>query len=219
MKKIAVLLSGCGVFDGSEIYETVITLLAIERNGASYQCFAPDKEQLHVIDHNAQKPTDESRNVLIEAARLARGDVKPLNALNVAEFDALIIPGGFGAAKNFSDFAVNGADAVADEQVVSFCQAFAAAKKPAGYMCIAPSLLPFVYGHGIELTIGNDTDTATALEKMGAKHIACSVDEIVVDEKHRVVTTPAYMLAGSLSEAASGIDKLVAKVVALTNHA
>lgn len=217
MKKIAVLLSGCGVFDGSEIYETVITLLAIERNGASYQCFAPDKKQLHVIDHNAQKPTDESRNVLIEAARLARGDVKPLNALNVAEFDALIVPGGFGAAKNFSDFAVQGADAVADEQVVTFCHAFAAAKKPAGYMCIAPSLLPFVYGQGIELTIGTDSNTAEALEKMGAKHIPCSVDAIVVDEKHRVVTTPAYMLAGSLSEAASGIDKLVTKVLAMAS--
>lgn len=219
MKKIAVLLSGCGVFDGSEIYETVITLLAIERNGASYQCFAPDKNQFHVIDHNAQQSVQENRNVLTEAARLARGNVQPLSALNVAEFDALLVPGGFGAAKNFSDFAVKGADASADQEVVTFCKAFAAAQKPAGYMCIAPSLLPFVYGNGITLTIGHDSDTAKALEQMGAKHVNCDVDDIVIDEQHRVVTTPAYMLAGSLSEAASGIDKLVAKVVALTDHA
>ena len=215
MKKIAVLLSGCGVFDGSEIYETVITLLAIERNGASYQCFAPNKDQFHVIDHHAQQPVSETRNVLTEAARLARGNVKPLQDLKVNEFDALIIPGGFGAAKNFSDFAVKGADAAADQDVVAFCQQFAAANKPAGYMCIAPSLLPFVYGHGIQLTIGNDKDTAQALEQLGAKHINCAVSDIVVDEQHRVVTTPAYMLAGSLSEAASGIDKLVAKVLSL----
>lgn len=218
MKKIAVLLSGCGVFDGSEIYETVITLLAIERNGASYQCFAPDKNQFHVIDHNAQQSVQENRNVLTEAARLARGNVQPLSALNVAEFDALLVPGGFGAAKNFSDFAVKGADASADQEVVTFCKAFAAAQKPAGYMCIAPSLLPFVYGNGITLTIGHDSDTAKALEQMGAKHVNCDVDDIVIDEQYRVVTTPAYMLAGSLSEAASGIDKLVAKVVALTDH-
>ncbi|MCH8501005.1 MAG: isoprenoid biosynthesis glyoxalase ElbB [Aliidiomarina sp.] len=217
MKKIAVLLSGCGVFDGSEIYETVITLLAIERNGASYQCFAPDKNQFHVIDHQVQQPVAEARNVLTEAARLARGNVKPLSALHVDEFDALIVPGGFGAAKNFSDFAINGADAVADDEVVAFCKAFVRAQKPAGYMCIAPSLLPFVYGQGIELTIGTDADTAAALEKLGAKHISCPVDKIVVDERHRVVTTPAYMLASSLSEAASGIDKLVARVLSLAN--
>ncbi|TRW48779.1 isoprenoid biosynthesis glyoxalase ElbB [Aliidiomarina halalkaliphila] len=217
MKKIAVLLSGCGVFDGSEIYETVITLLSIERNGATYQCFAPDKAQMHVVDHRTQDVNPNSkRNCLKEAARLARGEIKSLDELDIRDFDALIVPGGFGAAKNFSNFATNGAEATADEKVVTFCRAFANNNKPVGYMCIAPTLLPFVYGKGVKLTIGNDKATADALTTMGAKHIECDVDGIVFDEAHNIVTTPAYMLASSLTEAASGIEKLVDKVMSLT---
>ncbi|MCC5856084.1 MAG: isoprenoid biosynthesis glyoxalase ElbB [Idiomarina sp.] len=213
MKKIAVLLSGCGVFDGSEIYETVITLLAVERNGATYQCFAPAIDQLHVIDHTAGEATTEKRNVLVEAARLARGEIKPCAELNVNEFDALLIPGGFGAAKNFSDFAVNGQQAKVEPSVLEFCKAFASAKKPAGYMCIAPNLLPFVYGQGVRLTIGNDKETAQALEALGAVHVNCAVDDIVIDEPNNLVTTPAYMLATRINEAATGIEMLVAEVI------
>ncbi|RUO35859.1 isoprenoid biosynthesis glyoxalase ElbB [Aliidiomarina sanyensis] len=217
MKKIAVLLSGCGVFDGSEIYETVVTLLSIERNGAQYQCFAPDKAQMHVINHRTQDINANSkRNVLTESARLARGEIKAIQDLDIRDFDALIVPGGFGAAKNFSDFALKGPDATADEKVVEFCKAFANNQKPVGYMCIAPSLLPFVYGKGVKLTIGNDKGTAEALTKLGAEHVDCAVNDIVVDETNRVVTTPAYMLANSISEAAEGIEKLVKRVVSMT---
>ncbi|WP_194756508.1 isoprenoid biosynthesis glyoxalase ElbB [Aliidiomarina indica] len=218
MKKIAVLLSGCGVFDGSEIYETVITLLSIEKNGAQYQCFAPDRAQLHVVNHRTQDINPNSkRNSLTEAARLARGEIKSISELDIREFDALIVPGGFGAAKNFSDFALRGAEATADDSVVEFCRAFKNNNKPVGYMCIAPSLLPFVYGKGVKLTIGNDKATADALTGLGAEHIECPVDDIVVDDTHRVVTTPAYMLATSLTEASKGIEALVTKVIALSD--
>lgn len=214
MKKVAVILSGCGVFDGSEIYETVITLLSIERAGATYQCFAPNKKQMHVIDHSSgDEAAGESRNVYTEAARLARGEIKPLTELNADEFDALILPGGFGAAKNFSDFAVKGADATPDQEMVAACKQFKDVGKIAGYMCIAPTLMPFVYGKGVKLTIGHDQETAEALTKMGAEHVPCDVDAIVFDEANNVVTTPAYMLAGSLNEAASGIEALVSKVL------
>lgn len=217
MKKFAVLLSGCGVFDGSEIYESVITFLALERHGVKYQCFAPDIQQLHVIDHTNGEPVDGmNRNVLTESARLARGEIKAISDLNVEEFDALLVPGGFGAAKNFSDFALNGADAAPNEDVVRFCREFKKADKPAGYMCIAPSILPFVYGPGIKLTIGDHADFADALNRMKADHHNCPVDDIVVDEQNQVVTTPAYMLAGSLSEAQQGIDKLVEQVIKMS---
>ena len=127
------------------------------------------------IDHHAQQPVSETRQRADGSCAFSTWQCQTVTRPEgFHEFDALIIPGGFGAAKNFSDFAVKGADAAADQDVVAFCQQFAAAKKPAGYMCIAPSLLPFVYGHGIQLTIGNDNDTAQALEQLGAKHIDCA---------------------------------------------
>ncbi|WP_411359978.1 isoprenoid biosynthesis glyoxalase ElbB [Pseudidiomarina sp. YC-516-91] len=213
MKKVAVLLSGSGVFDGAEVNEAVLTLLHITKQGASYQCFAPDIEQMHVVDHLRGEAAGESRNVLVEAARIARGEVKPLSELNAADFDALILPGGFGVAKNFCDFAVNGADMQVNEQVLAVGKAFVAARKPAGYMCIAPVLLPHIYGQGVRVTIGNDSEVAGAIEKMGGKHVDCPVHDIVVDDNHRLVTTPAYMLAENLVDAEKGISKLVEKVL------
>lgn len=215
MKKVAVILSGCGVFDGAEIHESVLALHAIEKQGASWHCFAPNIDQMHVINHQTGEISEEKRNVLVESARIARGNIQDLATLHVDDYDALLLPGGFGAAKNLTDFAVNGADCSINTHVATACRAFAKAGKPAGYLCIAPTIIPMIYGPGVQGTIGNDSDTAQAFNKMGGKHINCAVDEIVYDQEHKVLSTPAYMLAKSLSDAASGIDKLVEKLVSL----
>ncbi|GAA4359808.1 isoprenoid biosynthesis glyoxalase ElbB [Kangiella marina] len=213
MKKIAVVLSGSGVFDGAEIHESVLTLLALERHQFEYQCFAPNSEQMHVINHlTGDVAEGESRNVLVESARIARGNIKDLAEAKADDFDAAILPGGFGAAKNLSNFAVKGSDCTVNPDLVTFIKGFAQAKKPVGFMCISPAMLPHIYGQGTKLTIGNDADTADAIEAMGGVHQACPVEDIVVDEDKNLVTTPAYMLASSVSEAAKGIDKLVDKI-------
>ncbi len=216
MKKVAIILSGCGVYDGSEIHEVVLTLLAIEQNGASYRCFAPNIKQHHVINHlTGEVSDDESRNVLVESARIARGDVEDLNELRAQDFDALIVPGGFGAAKNLSNFALDGENYQVNEQVLAVCQAFAKAEKPAGYMCIAPVMLPFIYPKGVQGTIGKDSDTAALIAAKGLLHNNCNVEDIVIDHAHKLVSTPAYMLATTMTEAASGINNLVKNVLAL----
>lgn len=212
-KKVAVILSGCGVYDGTEIHESVLTLLRLDQRGAQVQCFAPNIPQLHVVDHYSGDEMDETRNVLIESARIARGKIKDVRELHVADFDALILPGGFGAAKNLSDFAISGALCTVQPDVLVATQAFAKAGKPVGLMCIAPALAAKIFGHGVHCTIGSDHETAAALQQMGAMHEECPVGEIVVDDSHRLVTTPAYMLAGSISEAASGINKLVDRIL------
>lgn len=216
MKKIAVILSGCGVYDGAEIHESVLTLLALEQNGLDYQCFAPNIQQMHVINHlTGDVAEGESRNVLVEAARIARGNIKDLAEAKASDFDAAVLPGGFGAAKNLCDFAVKGSDCTVNSDVERFIKAMAAEKKPVGFICIAPAMIPRLYGEGSKLTIGNDKDTADAIEAMGGVHMACPVEDIVYDEERNLVSTPAYMLAGSVSEAASGISKLVAKLASL----
>jgi len=214
MKNVAVILAGCGVYDGSEINEVILTLLHIAKNDAAYQCFAPNIEQLHTINHLTGEVMPDKRNVLTEAARIARGDIKSLIELDVTQFDALIVPGGFGAAKNLCEFAIKGAQANINEDVLNVCKAFAKANKPAGYMCIAPALIPFIYDNAV-LTIGNDADTAQALNALGAKHINCAVNDIVIDEANKLVTTPAYMLAESILDADAGIAKLVSSVLSI----
>ena len=214
MKKVAVILSGCGVYDGSEIHEAVLTLLAIEQNDASYRCFAPNINQHHVINHlTGEVSEDEQRNVLVESARIARGDVEDLTELRTQDFDALLIPGGFGAAKNLCSFALDGENYQVNEQVLAACQAFAQANKPAGYMCIAPAMLPLIYPQGVQGTIGTDKGTAALIEAKGLVHNDCNVDDIVIDTNNKLVSTPAYMLATSMAEAASGINKLVKSVL------
>ncbi len=214
MKRVAVLLSGCGVFDGTEIHESVLTLLAIARAGAEYQCFAPDEAQLHVINHlSGEVEAGHSRNVLVESARIARGDITDITELDVDQFDALIVPGGFGAAKNLSDYAVSGADCEVKHQVIEAVNKFKTADKPVGFMCIAPVMIPRIYGPEAKATIGNDKDTASAFNRMGGQHENAAVDQIVIDKKNKVVSTPAYMLANSIAEANEGISKLVAKVI------
>lgn len=214
-KRVAVVLAGCGVYDGSEIHEAVLTLLHISKAGASYQCFAPDIAQLHVVNHASGEVSEESRNVLVEAARIARGEIQPLAAATVDAFDALIVPGGFGAAKNLCDFAVNGANMQVLPEFLSLAQAFHQAGKPIGLMCIAPTMAAAICGAGVAMTIGSDADTAAACEQLGAAHNICTVDEICVDRANKLVTTPAYMLAQSIAEADLGIGKLVAEVLSM----
>ena len=218
-KNIAVVLSGCGVYDGTEIHESVITLLRLSQRGAHAQCFAPNIAQLHVINHLTGEEMPESRNVLVESARIARGEIKDIREAKVDDFDALIVPGGFGAAKNLSSFATEGAACSVQPDVLALAEAFAEAGKPIGLMCISPAIAAKIYGPGVICTIGKDADTAAAVEKMGATHQECEVSDIVEDKARKLVSTPAYMLAQSISEAASGINKMVDRVLELTQHA
>ena len=215
-KKVAVILSGCGVYDGAEIHESVITLLRLDQRGAKVQCFTPDIAQHHVINHLTGNEMPESRNVLVESARIARGEIKDIREANVDDFDALIVPGGFGAAKNLSDFAARGAECTVQPDVLALAEAFAQACKPVGLMCISPAIAAKIYGPGVTCTIGKDPETAAAVGKMGATHKECEVTDIVEDKARKLVSTPAYMLAKSISEAASGINKMVDRVLELT---
>ena len=214
MTKVAVVLAGCGVFDGAEIYESVLTLLNLDTRGVDYQCFAPDMEQMHVINHlSGEVAEGESRNVLVEAARITRGNIKNLNEAQAADFDAMIVPGGFGVAKNLSDFAVKGSECSIQADLMKFAQAMKTAGKPVGLICIAPTMAAKIFGEGVECTIGNDAETATAIESMGGKHISCPVTQCHVDKQHKLVTTPAYMLAEKITEAAEGINRLVHEIL------
>lgn len=215
IKKVAIILSGCGVYDGAEIQESVFALFALAKRGIGYQCFAPDIEQFHVVNHISGEAMSEARNVLVESARITRGNTLPLSDLNADDYDALLLPGGFGVAKNLSNFAFSGTDMSVEKSVLKACQQFATSGKPAGYACIAPALIPHVYGKGVVLTIGNDTDTAAALEAMGAQHTVCAVNGVVTDQKHKVVTTPAYMLAEDIVQVAESLDNLVAALLSL----
>jgi enhancing lycopene biosynthesis protein 2 len=217
-KKVAVILSGCGVYDGAEIHESVITLLRLDQRGALVQCFAPNIAQLHVINHLTGEEMPESRNVLVESARIARGNVKDLREARAEDFDALIVPGGFGSAKNLSNFAVEGAGCSVQPEVLALTEAFAEAGKPVGLICISPALAAKIYGPGVTCTIGTDADTAAAVTKMGGTHEECLVTDIVEDTARKLVSTPAYMLAQNISEAASGINKLVDRVLELTHE-
>ena len=216
-KKVGVILSGCGVFDGAEIHESVITMLALDRAGAEMVICAPDVEQMHVVNHHTgEVAVGESRNVRIEAARIARGPVADVADIKADDLDALILPGGFGAAKNLCDFAVAGADCEVNPDVAALVREVHAQGKPVAAVCIAPALLAKVLGsEGPALTIGNDADTAGAMETLGATHIECPVTEFVIDRERKLITSPAYMLAQNISEAAEGIEKTVAALMEL----
>ncbi|PVZ69673.1 isoprenoid biosynthesis glyoxalase ElbB [Pelagibaculum spongiae] len=216
--KVAVILSGCGAFDGSEIYETTLTLLAIDQADESYQCMAPNIEQFDIINHlTGDIGAAESRNVLTESARLARGEIIDLEQAEPDDYQAVIIPGGFGAAINLSDFASKGAELSIDPHVRNFIQAMHRQQKPIGLIGIAPALSAELFGPGVGCSIGNDPQTAEAIETSGAKHHTCEVDDIFIDLQNKLVTTPAYMLASRISEAATGINKLVQAVIKLAH--
>lgn len=208
MKKFAVILAGCGVYDGAEIHEAVMTLYAIEKNGASYAIFAPDIQQYHVINHLKGEEMQEKRNVLVESARIARGNIKPLDELDIRMYDALIFPGGFGVAKNLCNFAFKGHQCDINEGIAKLIRDAVSLRKPIGALCISPVLLAKVLGE-VEITIGNDAGTASAVQKMGAFHKITTHGEVIVDVKHKLYTTPCYMLDASITQIADGANNIV----------
>jgi enhancing lycopene biosynthesis protein 2 len=215
MTKAAVILSGCGFKDGAEIREAVLTLLYLDAGGAEVEIFAPDIEQKRTVNHLTGQETAERRSVLVEAARIARGAIRPLSALKAEAFDALLIPGGFGVALNLSDLAEQGAEATVREECAAVLRAFFSAGKPIGAICIAPAMLAAALpGSGARLTIGEDAGTAGVIESFGGTHVPCVTAAAVVDEAHRVVSCPAYMRADArISEVAEGIRQVVKTVL------
>jgi len=213
-KRFGVILSGCGNRDGAEIHESTMTLLAIHKNGADYQCFAPNIVQHHVLNHLTGEVMDESRNVMIEAARIARGKVKDLNEFDPAQFDGLVIPGGLGAVKNLSNYAFAGVDCRVIDGVANAIRGMYQLKKPIGALCIAPVVLAKVLGN-INVTIGHDKNTVADLEKMGAIHTATNQEEVAVDREHKIVTTPCYMLNSRVDQIAVGADKVIRSMLDL----
>lgn len=213
MTRVGVVLSGSGVYDGSEIHEATLTLFFLDRAGAEIVCIAPDTMQAEVINHLSGKPAAEKRNVLVESARIARGSIKDIKQVKAHDLDAVIFPGGLGAAKNLSDYAVKGASCTVNPEVVRLVKEMHEAGKPMGFICIAPVIAARVLRATV--TIGSDQNTALAIEKMGGRHVISRVSEIAVDEKNKVVSTPAYMLGPTISKVALGIEKLVARVLEL----
>ena len=207
-KKFAVILSGCGNKDGAEIHESVMTLWAIHKHGAEYQCFAPDIDQHHVLNFITNQEMAEKRNVLVESARIARGAIMDLKAYKVNDFDGLVMPGGLGVAKNLSTFAFEGADCTVNEDVVRAVKETAAQNKPIGALCIAPAIIAKILGD-VEVTIGQDPGTEAAIIKMGASHQQTTHGKIVVDRQHKIVTTPCYMLDARVNQIGEGAENLV----------
>ena len=216
MAKIGVCLSGCGVNDGAEIHESVITALALDRAGAEILYSAPDMEQTKVVNHLTGDEMNESRNVLVESARIARGEITDIAKMTSDDMDALLFPGGFGAALNLCDFALKGADCDIHPEVNRIIQEMRGVNKPLGFICIAPALFARSVKNAakkVRITIGNDQATADQIEKLGSQHKICTVEDFIVDEENNIISTPAYMLAGNISEAASGIERLVHKIM------
>ena len=216
MTRVGVVLSGCGVNDGAEIHESVITMLALDRARADMVLMAPNIDQLHVINHYTGSEMDESRNVLMESARIARGKIRDMAEVHASDVDALIFPGGFGVAKNLCDYAMAGTDCSVNPDVKRLAIDVHKAEKPIGIICIAPAMFAKIMqgtGDSVEMTIGTDEQTSSDINSMGSNHITCSVEDIVIDKKNKVVSTPAYMLDQRISEVAEGIEKLVKEVL------
>ena len=215
MTTVGVMLSGCGVFDGSEIHEAVLTMLELDRHGCKIVLMAPDMTQMHVINHrNGEIMAGEERNCLTEAARIARGEISCLDDVNVDELDALVLPGGFGAAKNLSDFAVAGTQAIVDPDVARMIKRVHENGKPIVAVCIAPAVVACALGkEGPEVTIGNDQGTADAIESFGARHVVCPVASFHVDHKLKIISTPAYMLGKRISEVHEGIANTIRELM------
>jgi enhancing lycopene biosynthesis protein 2 len=214
-KKVGIVLAGCGVYDGSEIHEAVLTLLALDRSGAEVLMCAPNKEQAHVINHLTGDVMEESRNTLVESARIARGEITDIASVSATDFDALIFPGGFGAAKNLCNFAFEGTAMEVDSEVVRLVAETHAAQKPIGFICISPTIAAKLIP-GVQLTLGAACEASEAAEAMGARHEVTAVTECVVDSKNKVVSTSAYMMGPWVAAVAQGIDALVEEVLSLS---
>ena len=218
MKKIGVLISGCGVNDGAEIHESVITMLALDRAGVETVMMAPNIDQMHVVNHYTGQEMDEFRNVLVESSRIARGNIKDMAEVTGNDIDALIIPGGFGVVKNLCDYAMAGSECSINPDVFRLVSEVHLLQKPIGAICIAPAMMAKILGEqdeSAEMTIGSDESTANDIKIMGSTHVRCSVTEMVVDKEKKIITTPAYMEAQSIKEAAEGIEKLVVEILSM----
>lgn len=213
-KKFAVILAGSGVYDGSEIHEATLAMYAISKNGGEYQTFAPNTNQHHVINHLTGEEMPEKRNVLVESARIARGNVKDLKEFSADDFDAILFPGGFGVAKNLCTFAFQGPDCQVNQDVEKALKTMHKAHKPIGALCIAPALIAKILGK-VEVTIGQDEGTATAIESLGATHVNTNHGEIVFDKENKIVTTPCYMLDATIAQIGDGADNVVKTIMAL----
>jgi enhancing lycopene biosynthesis protein 2 len=214
MKKFAVVLAGSGVYDGAEIHEATLSLYAISKNGGEYEIFAPNINQHHVINHMTGEEMPETRNVLIESARIARGNIKDLKEFKAEDFDALLLPGGFGVAKNLCSFAFDGPDCKVNEEVATTLKAMHAAKKPIGALCIAPALLAKVLSN-VEVTIGQEAGTAEAINSLGATHTETNHGEIVFDKENKIITTPCYMLDASIAQIGEGAENVVKAIMTM----
>lgn len=218
MSTVGVVLSGCGYLDGAEIYEATLTLLSLDKRGIAYQCLAPDILQMHVVNHKSGEATGESRNVLVEAARIARGRIETLSDAWLEKLDAVVFPGGFGAAKNYCDFAVKGEGCTIHPIVETFMRKAVQLRMPLGVICISPVVLArALKGLDIHpsLTVGKASGASHAVDNFGSRHVECLVTECVVDHDLRIVSTPAFMYSARISEVAVGIDKLVEQVAAM----
>jgi len=210
--KFAIILSGSGVYDGSEIHEATMSMYAVVKNGGTYSVFAPDVDQVHVINHISGEEMNETRNVLVESARIARGDIKALSEFNVKDFDAILFPGGFGVAKNLSSLAFDGANCKLNKEVEKVVRDMHEAKKPIGALCIAPAMIARIINTA-EVTIGSDVDTANTIEAMGATHTMANHEEIVIDKKNKIVTSPCYMLDADIVQIAKGAENVVKTII------
>lgn len=226
---VAVVLSGSGVYDGAEIHEASAALVALTRAGATVECYAPNIQQMHVIDHTKGAPDEaQSRNAMVESARISRGNIKPLDQLSSGVADAVFFPGGFGAAKNLSDFAVNGADMKVTPEVEKIIMDFHSKKKPIGMCCIAPMLAAKVLGSsGVSITLGKSDDgsgkwpyagSIEAAKALGANTVEKAVDEVLIDEVNQVVTTPAFMYEGKFHEIHDGVAKAINALLVLIKN-
>ncbi len=212
MKRFAIILSGSGVHDGSEIHEATMSMLAIVQHECAYDCFAPDTNQLQVVNHLTRKVTDENRNVLVESARIARGDIRSLDLFNAEDYDALIFPGGSGITKNFSNYALKGDQCEVNPKISSVILEMHRLGKPIGAMCIAPVIIAKVLSN-VTLTIGNDEKTATDIANMGATHVNTSYGEVIADKKNKVFTTPCYMLDSNILDIYDGAFNLIKSIL------
>ncbi|HCU58599.1 MAG TPA: isoprenoid biosynthesis protein ElbB [Alphaproteobacteria bacterium] len=214
--KFAIVLSGCGRADGSEIHEATCAMLAIDCLGLTYQCFAPNIKQAAVVNHLTGQKENEERNVLVESARLARGNILDLKDYNPDDYDAIVFPGGLGAVINWCDFSVSGVSCDVDSSVRKAILESNKKGVVIGAMCIAPVVIAKVLGSkGVHVTIGNDKGVAAAIERTGAVHENKDVVDVCVDELRKVVTTPAYMLASSIKEVCEGADNMIKAMVKL----
>jgi len=212
MKKFAIILAGCGVYDGAEIHEAVMTMYAVKKNGAEYQIFAPDISQHHVVNHLTGAEMPETRNVLVESARIARGKIQPLDELIIRDFDALIFPGGFGVAKNLCSYAFEGAACTVNPEITNLLRDTVSLRKPIGALCISPVLLAKIFGD-VTITVGPDESDAQNVTLMGANHVVTKHGDVIIDEKHRLFTTPCYQLDSTIVQIAEGTDNIVKAIL------